>query len=288
MVVAQPIRRGSSVRQGIMGPYDKRIEYPSEASATVVIKQVNVTGATFEEKKLATAAGIKAVTHTHQMLRQIDSPYVIKSKAFGYYESLDSTKIVQFIAFEHIRSTPMEAPTTPQCKVADLKCLGEMLAALSEGGVCHRNITFDNIIRAKDTKQLTLVDFDSAIPIPHSERGEKIHFSIATTPVDPKHMPPEGWDGKYCDRSDVYTVGAMMYQMVTGKEYHTDYDDPGVHQDNLRRNTYSISAKTEMDKLEVPLKLTKFILDMVSFDPKDRPTGTETQAFMNTLQLQDQ
>jgi len=287
MVVAQPTRRGSSVRQGIMGPYDNERNYPADSSATVVIKEIKVTGTTFKEKQSSTAAGLRAVTHTHQMLSEIgDSNYIVKPKAFGYYESLDNTKIVPFIAFEHIRSTPMEAPTTPQCKVADLKCLGEMLAALSKGGVCHRNITFDNILRHKDTGQLTLVDFDGAIPIPHSDRREKIHFSIAPTPVDPKHMAPEGWNGKYCDLSEVYTVGAMMYQMVTGKEYHANYD-PNVHRRNLRQKTYEKAAKTEMDKLDVPLKLTEFILSMVSFDPKDRPTGAETQAFMNTLRLQD-
>jgi eukaryotic-like serine/threonine-protein kinase len=78
--------------------------------------------------------------------------------------------------------------------------------------VVHRDIKPANIMYEPDSKQVKLTDFGIA-RITDSSRT-KTGMVLGT----PSYMSPEQLSGKKVDgRSDLFSLGVMFYQMITGK-----------------------------------------------------------------------
>ncbi len=90
------------------------------------------------------------------------------------------------------------------------------LAYAHKRGVVHRDIKPGNILLA-NTGQVKLVDFGVA------SIHEDVHDSLTkegTTLGTPAYMPPEQFHSTHSvdKRADVYSIGVMLYEMLTGKK----------------------------------------------------------------------
>ncbi|KAI8143891.1 kinase-like domain-containing protein [Fennellomyces sp. T-0311] len=102
------------------------------------------------------------------------------------------------------------------------------LASLhDEIGMCHRNIHPGNILCAED--DYFLVDFrfstasNQATDVTKSSMG---HYGRIP------YIAPEVRDGIYTEKSDVYSLGIIMWQMISGVEFPAPevlFDAPGVY-----------------------------------------------------------
>src|SRR5271154_3631746 len=100
---------------------------------------------------------------------------------------------------------------------------GEILQALDyihHHGVVHRDLKPENIMVASDDK-IKLIDFGLA----GQEGSRRLTFAKLTQVMGtPTYISPEQVKGKRGDaRSDIYAVGVMLYEMLTGK---TPFDGP--------------------------------------------------------------
>jgi tRNA A-37 threonylcarbamoyl transferase component Bud32/HAMP domain-containing protein len=82
-------------------------------------------------------------------------------------------------------------------------------------GIFHRDVKPANIIRLSDGKTIKLVDFGIA----HVAAGDTMDATTAGTIMGtPHYMSPEQARGGTIDaRSDLWAVGVMLYQLLTGK-----------------------------------------------------------------------
>ncbi len=97
-----------------------------------------------------------------------------------------------------------------------LKVLRQIIAGLGEAhaqGVVHRDLKPENILIARQpTGTIKVMDFGIARSI---EAGAMATGAIAGTPA---YMSPEQAEGKPADaRSDIYSLGLIMYEMFTGR-----------------------------------------------------------------------
>jgi len=126
-----------------------------------------------------------------------------------------------YIAMELLDGGPLDEmiPEGTELPLRDAITLGIQIAnALDYAhskGIFHRDIKPANIIRLADGKTVKLVDFGIA----HVAAGDAMERTTAGTIMGtPHYMSPEQARGGVIDaRSDLWAVGVILYQLLTGK-----------------------------------------------------------------------
>ena len=109
-------------------------------------------------------------------------------------------------------------PVEEAVRIAADICAG--LAAAHAQGIVHRDIKPENILLAADGRA-KVGDFGIA-HVPRGATGTQLSALTATgfQPGTLLYMSPEQVKGRAVDgRSDVYQVGALLYEMLTGRHY---------------------------------------------------------------------
>jgi eukaryotic-like serine/threonine-protein kinase len=113
----------------------------------------------------------------------------------------------------------MKSPIAPRWAVRVAAAIAQALAALHAEGVVHRDLKPGNVMLREDGG-IALIDFgfskDAAQRMDLTERG--LIFGT------PHYMSPEQGHGEPTDpRSDLYSLGIILYEMLTGsKPYRAD------------------------------------------------------------------
>jgi serine/threonine protein kinase len=82
------------------------------------------------------------------------------------------------------------------------------LEHLHKRGIIHRDLKPDNILLQGDTPRLA--DFGIARILKNTSKS-----TVATG--TPAYMPPEAFDGKRNEQTDIWSVGVIFYQLLTGR-----------------------------------------------------------------------
>jgi serine/threonine-protein kinase len=137
-------------------------------------------------------------------------PNIVAVYDFGTYG--DTT----YIAMEYVDGTPLNTflvKDVPMDLAASITCITQLLRALDYAharGVVHRDIKPANILITGDA-QVKITDF--GIAKIESSTLTQVGAVIGT----PSYMSPEQFKGEPVDgRSDLFAVGIVLYQMLTG------------------------------------------------------------------------
>ncbi len=138
-------------------------------------------------------------------------------------------------------------------------------------GLIHRDIKPDNIVMRETPsssgdgsliRQPILTDFGLAQA---AEVGEQ--FGTDQANVDFSYMSPEETEGRRIDvRSDVYELGTVMYELVTGQPPYT----PRSMGEAVRMHTRDPLAKPSLLRPGMPLDLERVIVRCLEKDPNNR------------------
>ncbi len=92
--------------------------------------------------------------------------------------------------------------------------LARALSYAHERGVVHRDIKPANIMLLADGKTAKVMDFGIA----HIDDGGSQHTQVGAVLGTPQYMSPEQTRGEKLDgRSDLFSAGVVLYQMLTGE-----------------------------------------------------------------------
>ena len=117
--------------------------------------------------------------------------------------------------------------------------LFKTLIFLHTKNIVHRDIKPENILfsNKKDYSTLRIIDFGLAT------QTVKDTKSVGT----PYYMSPELIDGISVPKSDVWSVGVIMYQMLTGKFPFNSSGDKNNLLDNIKKNPYNTKYLEEVE-----------------------------------------
>jgi serine/threonine-protein kinase len=130
-------------------------------------------------------------------------------------------------------------------------------------GVVHRDLKPENIM-VDDQDRVKLIDFGIAGNV----GARRLTFSKLTQAMGtPDYISPEQVQSKRGDaRSDLYAVGVMLYEMLTGKVPFTGANPFVIMNDRLLNNPI---PPREIDP-EISLQLQEIIYRALERDPKNR------------------
>ncbi len=147
-------------------------------------------------------------------------------------------------------------------KIARQIC--QALQAAHKTGIIHRDLKPQNIMIDKSCKVYTM-DFGLAKIIEPDK--PVLSKSIAGTP---QYLSPEQAKGTKLDqRSDIYALGLILYEMVTGKStFNADSVKEYIH-----KHIYESSPIPSASNPLIPSRLDKIILKCLEKDPDKRYTS---------------
>ncbi len=149
----------------------------------------------------------------------------------------------------------------------------DVLDAAHAQGVIHRDIKPDNIFlhQAKDGEVVKVVDFGVAKLLEEEDVAQRITISTTNVLVGTAaYLAPErinhlAYDGK----SDMYAVGVMLYQMLTGKLPFTSTGGfVGIALQHLMHQPHPIHEVCP----DIPYELSQLVAQALEKDPAQRPT----------------
>lgn len=165
-----------------------------------------------------------------------------------------------------------EAPLDPARAVSLMLQISAAVAAAHEAGIIHRDLKPGNIFIARRTHAPAIVkvlDFGIAKLAADFEgrEGEKLTLTgmmIGT----PRYMSPEQCDGgELTPASDVYSLGLILYEMLTGA---VPFTGPSALAVALRQTSEEPRPPSETNP-SVPAEIEKLILHSLRKRPDDRP-----------------
>jgi eukaryotic-like serine/threonine-protein kinase len=201
-----------------------------------------------------------------EILRAVHHPHIVRIYDLGV------TDDHLYLAMEHfargdLRKRMSEGLTARQ-SLAYARDLGYALEAIHEVGIYHRDLKPGNVM-LRDDGSIALIDF-----------GLAKHVALKLEVTDkglifgtPHYMSPEQGHGKPIDgRSDLYALGVMLFEMLTGKKPY----DAENHMAILVHH-----AKAPIPRLPERLAVLQPLIDkLMAKDPADRPPDATTAARM--------
>ena len=147
-------------------------------------------------------------------LAKLSHPNIVKVIDYGKHEETPYL-VMEYLPGGTLKQKLQDKPTNWQDAARSLLPICRALEHAHETGVIHRDIKPSNILFTP-TGEPTLTDFGIAKII----SGDETTSELTNTGVGigtPEYMAPEQGAGKVDERSDIYALGVVYYQMVTGR-----------------------------------------------------------------------
>jgi eukaryotic-like serine/threonine-protein kinase len=208
--------------------------------------------------------------HEAVALARIDHPNVVNATDFGklpngaYYLALqyvDGHDLAQLLA--------REGPLEPKRSMAIALQIARALAAAHAEGIVHRDLKPHNVMltRGGDGEQAKVLDFGLAKL--RSKTGDEPSINTGSVFGTPHYISPEQLSGSRVDgRSDLYSLGVMLYEMLSGRR---PFDGKDIR-DILRRQ---VTENPEPLPASVPEELRALVQELMQKAPEARPDSAE-------------
>jgi class 3 adenylate cyclase len=215
------------------------------------------------------ADGVERVRREAQAMGRLgDHPHIVTIYDVGE-ESGEQYIVSQYMAGGAAEDLIARAPNHRLPTDQAVRIAGQVCRALEHAhsrDIIHRDLKPANVwLTADGTAQLG--DFGLAVALDRS-RMTMEGMMVGTV----AYMAPEQALGRSPDaRSDLYSVGAMLYEMVTGRPPFVGDDAIGVISQHI--NTAPVAPSWH--NREVPKRLESLILSLLAKPPEDRPASAE-------------
>jgi len=147
-----------------------------------------------------------------EAIAALDHPSIIDLFDYGIHEG------IEYLAMEYFPCGDLKArlqnPLTADEAIAFLKEIARSLKVVHEAGIIHRDLKPPNVM-LRDDGSVVLIDFGLARSLLSGEGSTRTGVLRGS----PYYMSPEQAQGEILDaRTDLYSLGVILYEMLAGKK----------------------------------------------------------------------
>ncbi|MDB4870814.1 MAG: protein kinase [Gemmatimonadales bacterium] len=216
---------------------------------------------------LAATVNIERFRREIQLAAKLQHPHIVPVLSAGISDGLPYYTM-PFIEGESLRARLARSGELPVHDTA--RILRDVLSALSyahEHGVVHRDIKPDNVLLTGN--HAVVADFGVAKALSASTNPGSSLTSLGVALGTPAYMSPEqaAADPSTDHRADLYGVGAMAYEMLTGQQVFSARSPQAMLAAHATQKPEPIDAR----RPSVPRELSSLIMRSLEKHAADRP-----------------
>ncbi len=199
-----------------------------------------------------------------KVISSLNHPHICTLHDVGHEAGAD------YLVMEYIEGKPLKGPMPVEEALRVAVQIADALDYAHRHGIVHRDIKPGNVLVTK--RGVKLLDFGLAKPAPPPEAAAESSKTDDLTKKGAilgtlRFMAPEQWEGKEADfRSDIFSFGALVYELITGRRAFEGKSRAGLIAAIMRTNPPPISS---LDPLSPPA-LDHVIAKCLEKDPERR------------------
>ena len=203
-----------------------------------------------------------------EALARLDHPGIVA--AFDADETPEGSHflVMQYVDGRTLRGLISDGPVPLDMAASILRQLGSALEVAHSKGVIHRDLKPENIMLQKlgdGRKIVKLIDFGVARVEASAVSTDTAVIGVAGTP---SYMAPEHLSGKPVPASDIFSLGVIAFEMLTGKRPFTAKQPFALRQQH--RQGIAKGAIRNI-RPEVPVEAENAIRQSLLFEASERP-----------------
>ncbi len=241
------------------------------------------------EQYVADAKFIRRFHREAEVAQRLDHENIVRTFEHG------SQGVKHFMAMEFVDGRSLESYIDAReldipLSADIMRLVADALMHIHDAGIIHRDIKPANIMILRGgmmpgpgprlkSDAVKLMDFGIA--------GGKVLSRLTMTGArvgTPVYMSPEQARGLKIDhRSDIYSLGLVFYEMLTGETAFKGGYEAIVHQ-----QIFQAPAPPRQLNLKINRELDDLVLRMLAKDPDDRPPLDEVVAFLEERRFEEE
>ncbi len=218
-------------------------------------------------------------------MARLDHPHIATAIDYGELEDGGRYMVMPLVPGESLRDELLRRGAFPWAEACAIGAqVADALAAAHEAEVVHRDLKPDNVMCARRVDgaiRATVLDFgiarvrslDAADPDRMSRLRTLTH--VGHVMGTPGYMAPEQATGQAVDeRTDLYALGLMLFEMVTGRQRYPSDKVSGVSEIlTLQLTEPAPHLRAVPNLAHIPEELDSIVARLLESKPADRPAS---------------
>jgi Tfp pilus assembly protein PilF len=213
-----------------------------------------------------------------RILGRLQHPHLIMLLGVRRLDEGRLALVLQYLPGTTLREVLQKEGPLPFSQVrAVLQGVGQALAYIHQNGVVHRDVKPENVHVEEEGGAVRLADFGNA-RLRNRHTGMTVPERAVGTPA---FMSPEQVEGRALDgRSDIYSLGLVAYEMLTGQQ---PWAGEGLYGTLLKQQSEDLPSISRF-RPETPPSLQEAVERALAKDPEDR--WESASDFLAALELE--
>ncbi|MDF3064538.1 MAG: Serine/threonine-protein kinase PknB [Polyangiaceae bacterium] len=255
LLAGTPYKLLSELGRGSMGVVYQAMHLDLSRTVALKVMDPDKLGGSAVDRFRAEARSIAGISHEN----------LIKVFDFGVAQDGRPYYAMEYLVGESLERKLAKDGELPYREAVGIALqAARALAAAHGAGVLHRDVKPGNLLLTAHGV-VKLFDFGLAVEPQSSGDGEALHV-VGT----PEYMAPEQAQSGTSDaRSDIYALGAVLYELVTGYQPHVAKNL--VELIDLKLRIHPLPPSERRPEAGIPKSLDALLRRMLSVEPSQRP-----------------